>query len=41
MSLCALWVTYSRKLAVLRTLLVRVVLVEVGAILGVIAITSV
>lgn len=41
MSLCAFWVTYSRKLAALRTLLVGVALVGVGAILGVIAITSV
>lgn len=47
MSLCALWVTYlrnrpsSRKLAALRTLLIGVALVGVGAILGVIAITSV
>jgi hypothetical protein len=41
MSLCALWVTYSLKLAALRMLLVDVALVGVGAILGVIAITSV
>jgi hypothetical protein len=41
MSLCALWVTYSRKLAALRMLLIGVALVGVGAILGVIAITSV
>jgi len=46
-ALCALWVTYSRnrassrKLAALRTLSVGVALVGVGAILGVIAITSV
>lgn len=41
MSLCALWVTYSRRLATLRMLLVGVALVGVSAILGVIAITSV
>jgi len=41
MSLGALWATYSRKLTALRMLLVGVTLVGVGAILGVIAITSV
>jgi hypothetical protein len=47
MSLCVLWVTYSlnrnssRKVAAQRMLLIGVALVGVGAILGVIAITSV